>query len=68
MLRVGNIQLSDRPGINALFFLSPSLALIWLMMIGIKIPRLDLFLGGAALILAVNMLINLNSDASRQRT
>ena len=58
LLRLGNIT-SPHPAINVLAFMSPLLALIWLMAAGITLPRFDLFIVGAALILAVNTLIQL---------
>ena len=63
LLRYGNIA-SQQPGLNAIFFLSPGLALIWLALIGITIPRMDFFVIGAALILSINVLLN----ASHLRT
>ena len=53
------------PAINALFFCSPGLALVWLMAVGITIPRFDLFIVGSTLILAINALIQLKPDEER---
>ena len=64
LLRIGNIG-SDNPGINALFFTSPFIALFILMGIGITLPRFDLFLTGAALILAINVLMQIKPDEER---
>ena len=64
LLRVGNID-SDNPAVNALFFLSPLMALTWLMVAGITLPRFDLFIVGAALIVAINILIQLKPDQER---
>ena len=50
---------------NALLFTSPFLALVWLMIRGISVPRFDLFLIGAALIIAINILIQLKPDEER---
>ena len=61
LLRMGNIG-TDTPVVNALFFVSPLLALAWLMMVGIDLPRFDLFLIGAALIVAINILLRLKPD------
>ena len=61
LLRVGNLA-SDNPAVNALFFLTPLLALSWLMLEGISVDRFDLFLIGAALIIAINILIQFEPD------
>ena len=55
LLRVGNV-LSARPAVNLLAFVSPMLALLWLMLVGIELPRFDWFCVGAVLILSVNIL------------
>lgn len=65
LFRYGNIKESQRPDINALFFISPSLGLGLLMLVGIDLPRFDLFMIGAALILVINILIRLNPDEER---
>lgn len=64
LLRIGNIAAAG-PGVNALVFLSPLLALTWLMIAGVSLPRFDLFIIGAALILAINILIQLKPDQQR---
>ena len=64
LLRVGNIG-SDNPAVNALYFLSPGMALGLLMVLGISLPRFDLFIVGAALIIAINILIQLKPDQQR---
>ena len=64
LLRYGNVNVS-RPGVNALFFMSPALALLWLSRFGIIIPRTDLFTVGAALILTINVLIQWKPDEER---
>ena len=66
LLRVGNIA-SSHPAVNALFFLSPLLALAWLMWDGVSLPRFDLFVVGAALIIAINILIQLKPDQTSDR-
>ena len=65
LLRVGNLT-SDSPAVNALFFLTPLLALSWLMLEGISVDRFDLFIIGAALIIAINILIQFEPDKERQ--
>ncbi len=50
---------------NAMSFLAPLLALAWLMIAGISLPRFDLFILGAALIIAINILIQLKPDQGR---
>ena len=64
LLRVGNIGTS-RSGVNALNYLAPFLAIIWLMLVGIEVPRFDLFVAGGAFILAINVLIQLKPDEER---
>ena len=64
LLRWGNL-LSSEPAVNAISFFAPLFALLWLMVVGITLPRFDLFMVGAALILAVNILIQLNPDKER---
>lgn len=73
-LRIGNLGSASTPdgasgktdlAINALFFCSPGLALVWLMTVSITIPRFDLFIVGSALILAINVLIQLKPDEER---
>ena len=64
LLRWGNL-LSSQPAVNAISFFAPLFALLWLMMVGIALPRFDLFMVGAVLILAVNILIQLKPDEER---
>ena len=64
LLRIGNIGTS-RYGVNSLNFLAPFLAIIWLIPVGIDVPRLDLFIAGGAFILAINVLIQLKPDEER---
>ena len=64
LLRVGNIGALG-PGTNALFFLSPIAALGLLVIIGVSLPRFDMYVLGAALILAINILIQLKPDTER---
>ena len=64
LIRVGN-TLSKRPGVNALSFVAPVLGLTWLLWLGVSLPRFDLFAVGAALILAINVLLQLKPDAER---
>ena len=61
-LRLANLN-SDDLGINAIFYITPVLALIWLAVAGIALPRLDLFLVGAALVLSINVIIQSSPDA-----
>lgn len=65
MLRLGNV-LADRAGVNAIFLLSPAIALSILAVSGIDLPRFDLFLIGAMLIGAINMLIQLQFEQERE--
>ena len=63
MLRVGNIR-SEDTAVNSLLCLGPAVSLLALMALGITLPRFDLFVVGAVLILAVNVRIQLRRDAS----
>ena len=58
MLRIGNIRSAD-VAVNSLLCFGPAISLAALMILGITLPRFDLFLIGAALILTVNVLIQL---------
>ena len=53
LLRVGNIR-SEDTAVNSLLCLGPAVSLLALMALGITLPRFDLFVVGAVLILAVN--------------
>ena len=64
LLRVGNVA-SPGPGVNSIFFLTPAAALGMLMAVGIRLPRIDLFYVGAALIIAINVLIQAKPDEER---
>ena len=63
--RIGNVAASERSEVNALSYLSPVIALIILGFAGIHLRRIDLFLIGAVLVLAINMLIQLKPDQER---
>lgn len=63
LLRVGNIR-SEDTAVNSLLCLGPAVSLLALMALGITLPRFDLFVLGAVLILAVNVRIQLRRDAS----
>ena len=63
LLRVGNIR-SEDTAVNSLLCLGPAISLLALMALGITLPRFDLFVVGAVLILAVNVRIQLRRDAS----
>lgn len=63
LLRVGNIR-SEDAAVNSLLCLGPAFSLLALMALGITLPRFDLFVVGAVLILAVNVRIQLRRDAS----
>lgn len=67
LLRVGNLSAprQTNPAINTLSFLAPALALIWLMLVGVTVPRFDLFIVGAALIMAITILVQLKPDIER---
>ena len=58
---------SDRREIISMQYLSPLLALVWLALLsGISIVRVDLLLLGTVAIVAINMLINLDPEISRE--
>ena len=64
LIRTGNI-VAPGPGINALIFLSPPIALGLLMSVGITLPRFDLFVVGAILIISINIIIQIRPDEER---
>lgn len=66
LLRIGNIQ-APSAGVNALFLLSPVLAIGLLVAVGIELERVDLYAIGATLIVALNILIQLKPDEERDR-
>ena len=64
--RKGNHLAKDFPDINAVAYATPVLAIIWLLVWNrIDIARFDMFIMGAALIIAVNLLINFKADLNR---
>lgn len=60
-LRVGNIRTEDA-AVNSLLCFGPVVSLLALMALGITLPRFDLFVVGAILILAVNVRIQLRPN------
>lgn len=62
LLRVGNIR-SEDAAVNSLLCFGPAVSLLSLMALGITLPRFDLFVVGAVLILSINVLIQLRPDA-----
>lgn len=64
LLRLAN-TLSANPGINAIFYFAPVFAMMILLISGIGLRRLDLFVIGASLTLAINILIQLKPDDER---
>ena len=62
MLRVGNIRSSDVV-VNSLLCFGPAVSLLALMALGITLPRFNLFLIGAVLILTVNVMIQVRPGA-----
>ena len=63
LLRKGNVD-SSNPTTNSLMLLSPLAALFFLSIAGIELPRMELFVVGAALIIAINVLIQAKPDDS----
>lgn len=64
LARLGNLG-DTGPGVNALFFCAPAFAVLILMTVGISLPRFDLYIVGAALIVAINILIQSKPDRLR---
>ena len=62
--RYGDISATG-PGVHALAFLTPPLSLLLLWKLGFELPRLDIFVIGAALIIATNILIQARPDQHR---
>jgi len=62
--RYGDISASG-PGIHALAFLTPPLSLVLLWQLGIDLPQRDIFVIGAVLIIASNILIQSRPDQHR---
>lgn len=60
-VRLANLNTDDL-GINAIFYVTPVFALAWLGIAGISLPRFDLFLMGAALVLGINVIIQSSPD------
>ena len=63
--RKANLETDDST-INTGYYLTPVLALSWLAIAGIEIPRFDLFVIGAALLIALITLIQANPDSGRE--
>ena len=61
LLRVANTLTSDL-GVNSVFYVMPLLSLLLLSVTGIDIPRMDLFIVGTTLILALTILIESDPD------
>lgn len=64
--RKGNIIAKDYPDINAIIYITPVLAILWLLLARqIEINRPDMFIIGAVLIIAINLFINFEVDYNR---
>lgn len=64
--RKGNIIAKNYPDINAIIYITPVLAIFWLLLARqIEINRPDMFIIGAALIIAINLFINFEVDNNR---
>ena len=64
--RKGNHLAKTAPDLNAIAYATPVLAIIWLLAWNrIDIARFDMFIMGAALIVAVNLMINFKADLNR---
>ena len=66
LLRKGNVD-SSNPATNSLMLLSPLAALFFLNVVGIELPRMELFVVGAALIVASSVRIQAKPDEERDR-
>ena len=64
LLRTAN-SIGDNPNRNSVLFLTPILSLVWLLWRGVQIPRLDLFYLGAALVIAVIIVVRNDPDQER---
>ena len=65
--RLANLMTTDL-AINAITYLTPVLGLGLLSVVGISLPRVDLFWTGAILVIATNALMHLSPDGSDYRT
>ena len=62
LLRLANLSISDL-SINALCFAEPMFSFIWIMLLTrIEVPRFDLFIVGAGIIAATNILMQIVPD------
>lgn len=64
LLRAANSTDND-PNRNSILYLTPILSLLWLFIHGVEIPRTDLFLIGAALIVSVIVIVQNDPDQER---
>ena len=64
LLRSANLRTDDL-GINAIFYVAPIISLALLSLIGISLPRPDLFWMGAIFIFCLNVLIHLSPEEER---
>ena len=65
-LRMANLYAKDL-SVNAVFYIAPVLALVWLAIFaGIVVPRMDLFLIGAVLVIAINILLQSSPDQEQE--
>ena len=60
LLRAANLK-NQQPAANMLLLASPAAGLGLLVVLGVSLPRFDLFVAGAALIVAANVLIRVRS-------
>ena len=61
LLRIANLK--GQPAANILLLASPALALGLLVALGVALPRFELFVAGAALIVVANILTQIRSAA-----
>ena len=64
LLRVGNVAATN-PGVNILFLLSPALAQGLLLVVGVGVAHVGLYVTGAAMIIAANILAQAHPRSSR---
>ena len=62
LLRIANLIKGSQLEINIMSYITPGLAILWLLFANIELPRIDMLIIGASVILSVNILAQYQSD------